>query len=143
MSAFSPPDGPTPADAVAPEGSALRPAEAVDGSNRVPEGDDTRQTDRDVLAAVLVPLIPAVRETLESDEEIAEALALAVLRSGFRRVAEDPETVELVSRALFGEYDGPIDGMAWDEDSEQSRERFRVFARAVLRALRGGEQQHG
>lgn len=67
------------------------------------------------------------------------AMADAVLSAGFRRVAEDPETVERVAKAMWS---GPPE---WDDSVVQNLEQYgktwRAMAAAALAALRGGEQQ--
>jgi transcriptional regulator with XRE-family HTH domain len=64
----------------------------------------------------------------------------ALLCPGYRRLVEDDDTIERLARSIseqaIAAHDGPIDGLAWDEDTEESREQFRWVARAVVRALR-------
>ena len=62
--------------------------------NPLPEGGDTGETGTSDLRAVLLPLVRAVHESVEPDEDIAEAIASAVERAGWRRVTEDPAEVE-------------------------------------------------
>ncbi len=64
----------------------------------------------------------------------AEQIADAILAAGFRRVAEDDDTIERVGWAMASEVDGYVSG---DLDPGEW-EQYTNLARAAVRALRDG-----
>lgn len=94
--------------------------------------------------------VDACRSTLRSRE--VDAVADAVLAAGFRRVAEDPETLRAKVRgAIYQALPAPIghDDRRWEgSHGELTRRNYNAAVDAatdaalqVFRALRGGEQQ--
>lgn len=101
------------------------------------------------LAMVLDPVAydPAVEAVTvgqlwdrQRRQAVATAHATAAHTAGYRLLVVGDDTIERLARSVseqaIAAHDGPIDGLAWDEDTEESREQFRWVARAVVRALR-------
>lgn len=67
-------------------------------------------------------------------------LARAALAAGYRKVTEDPETVERTAVAAFCCYYG-LGEEAWNgmQPSDRCKTAYRELAKDVLRALRGGD----
>lgn len=112
-------------------------ASGLEDSGRVRTPGTGVQAARDeMVAEVARALGYAGVSPFEIEDFRIEDVADRLRRAGYRRVVEDDTTVERVARALFGDFDGVVDGMTFDEAREQTREAYRDRARAAVRALR-------
>jgi hypothetical protein len=75
----------------------------LEGVRGYPSSDRSGQDGSGDLSVLLLPLVHAIRESVETDEEIADAVACAVERAGWRRVTEDPGQTALDEAYALGE----------------------------------------
>lgn len=75
----------------------------------------------------------------------SRGIADAILEAGYRKISDDPETVELLARALYGVHRLPessTDGTGsprWGRLAWEAKQYWRTLAAEGLRALRGGD----
>ena len=115
----------------------LSSAEAVAEADRL----ESIPANQELAAAIRVAMAGWQQSSEPAGRGVTDAfvyMANELISQGWRLVSDDEATVDRVARALFGDFDGVVDGMTFDEASEKTREAYRGRARAAVRALRDG-----